>query len=217
MNRTPGAAAATKVVCVVRGPVATAVPPDPAIRAFALHLPCGDEPPEHPPEVTAVAMAWMTGAPDRSPPLQPFAPEEWFPDARVDGYVVEEHVRVDYSRDWPDGIESPGVRRISFVRAASTLTRAQMARHWREVHWPIARVHHPALWRYVQNVVVGPITPGAPDVDGIAELHFRSVHDLRNRMYDSDDGHRIVADDVSTFLDRGAGWRVLARETWLRS
>ena len=207
----------TKVVCVVRGslPARTtpedARPDEPGLEAFAIHLPCADEPAEHPADVAAVAMAWFHGPPD------PTAPQRWFPDARIDTYVVEEHVRIDYARDWPDGIESPGVRRISFVQAAPGLSRSEMARHWGEVHWPIARVHHPALWRYVQNVVVEPITPDAPAIDGIAELHFRSIADLRDRFYDSDEGRQIVAEDVRAFLDRGAGWRVLARETWLRS
>jgi len=208
---------ATKVVYVVRGPLPASASPDtarldePDLEAFAIHLPCADEPAEHPDDVTAVAMAWFDGPPD------PTAPPRWFPDALVDAYIVEEHVRIDYARDWPDGVESPGVRRVSFVRAAPGLSRNEMARHWGEVHWPIARVHHPALWRYVQNVVVEPITADAPAVDGIAELHFRSITDLRDRFYDSDEGHQIVADDVSAFLDRGAGWRVLARETWLHS
>lgn len=207
----------TKTVCVVRGPLPAdgtpefTLPDEPGLEAFAIHPPCADEPAEHPDDVTAVAMAWLDGPPD------PAAPQRWFPDAHVDAYLVEEHVRVDYNKDWPDGIESPGVRRISFVRAAPGLSRSEMARHWSDVHWPIARVHHPGLWRYVQNVVVEPITPDAPAVDGIAELHFRSIADLRDRFYDSDEGRQIVAEDVRAFLDRGAGWRVLARETWLRS
>ncbi len=202
-------------MCVVRGPLATDRVPedlgDATLSAFALQVPCADEPPEHPPDVTALAAAWV-GAPPSASTIA-----RWFPGAGVDAYVVEEHVRIDYDRDWPDGTESPGVRRISFVRAAPGLTRAEMARHWGEVHWPIAQVHHPALWRYVQNVVVEPVTTDAPEVDGIAELHFRSIADLRDRFYDSDEGLRIVAEDVRQFLDRGAGWRVLARETWLRS
>jgi hypothetical protein len=202
----------TKVVCVLHGPAALdTVPDDPAINAYAIHRPCTDEPAEHPPDVTAIAMAWLTDAPD------PAGPQRWFPGASVDAYVVDEHVRVDYERSWPDGVASPGVRRISFVRAASGLSRDQMARHWGEVHWPIARVHHPALWRYVQNVVVAPLTRGAPEVDGIAELHFRTIDDLRDRFYDSDEGRQVVAADVEQFLERGAGWRVLARETWVRS
>jgi EthD domain len=203
---------AQKVVCVVRGPCSTdRAPDDASVLAFAVHVPCADEPAEHPPEVTALATAWLDHAPDAA------TVAGWFPGAEVDAYLVDERVRIEYARDWPDGTESPGVVRISFVRAAPGLSRAEMARHWGEVHWPIARVHHPALWRYVQNVVVEPITPGAPDADGIAELHFRTVADLRERFYDSDAGKQVVADDVRLFLERGAGWRVLARETWLRS
>ena len=206
----------SKVVCVVRGvAVASApeptLPDEPGLGAYAIHLPCADEPAEHPPDVTANVMAWFDGPPD------PTVLQRWFPHAHLDAYLVDERVLIDYERDWPDGVKSPGVRRISFVQAAPGVSRQEMADHWADVHGPIARVHHPALWRYVQNVVVEPITADAPTVDGIAELHFRSVADLRDRFYDSDEGRRIVADDVRRFLDRGAGWRVLARETWLRS
>jgi hypothetical protein len=206
----------SKVVCVVRdadavGALEPTLPDEPGLGAYAIHLPCADEPAEHPSDVTAVAMAWFDGSPD------PTVLHRWFADAHLDAYLVEERVLIDYRRDWPDGVESPGVRRISFVQAAPGVSRREMAEHWAEVHWPIARVHHPALWRYVQNVVVEPVTPQAPAVDGIAELHFRNITDLRDHFYDSHEGRRIVADDVRLFLDRGAGWRVLARETWLRS
>jgi uncharacterized protein (TIGR02118 family) len=208
--------AMSKVVCVVRVSGALDAPdlnlPDePGLAAYAIHLPCTDEPAERPPDVAAVVMAWLDRRPD------PPALQRWFPDALLDAYLVEERVLIDYERDWPDGVESPGVRRISFVQAAPGVSRSEMAEHWADVHWPLARVHHPALWRYVQNVVVEPITPDTPAVDGIAELHFRSIGDLRDRFYDSDEGRRIVADDVRAFLDRSAGWRVLARETWLCS
>jgi hypothetical protein len=73
-------------------------------------------------------------------------------------------------------------------------------------------VHHPAIWRYVQNVVVEAITPDAPDVDGIAELHFRTYDDLVNRMYDSDDGRDAVQADVRRFIDTPRGWRILNTE-----
>jgi uncharacterized protein (TIGR02118 family) len=202
----------SKVVCVVRdtAPGTAQLDAIPA-QALSLHVPDPVEAPEHPDDVGAVVMAWCARLPTTGDVAS------WFPDAPVDAYVVDEHVRIDDHRDWPAGAESPGIGRISFVRALPGLGRAEMARHWGEVHWPIARVHHPALWRYVQNVVVEPITPDAPEIDGIAELRFRSVADLRERFYDSDDGRRIVADDVAKFLDRGAGWRLLARETWIRS
>jgi uncharacterized protein (TIGR02118 family) len=201
-----------KVVCVVHdAPIHAGADLLPGASAVALHAPEPDEPPEQPDDVTGVVTAWF----DHPPSLDEIAPA--FPGARLDVYAVDERVRIEYERDWADGVAAPGVERISFVRALPGLTRAEMAAHWGDVHWPIARVHHPALWRYVQNVVLEVLTPESPDVDGIAQLTFRTVTDLRDRFYDSDAGKQVVADDVAKFLDRGAGWRILARETWLRS
>jgi uncharacterized protein (TIGR02118 family) len=118
---------------------------------------------------------------------------------------------VDERRQWGDG-EHGGVTRVSFLQAASGLTRQEFGDHWRDVHTPLARQHHPTLWRYVQNVVVDVLTPGAPEVDGIAELSFRSVSDLRDRMYASEEGRQAVGADVRTFIDVKAGWRVLCQE-----
>jgi hypothetical protein len=70
--------------------------------------------------------------------------------------------------------------------------------------------------RYIQNVVVEPLTPGAPDIDGIAELSFRSEADRQERMYDSPEGQKIIGADVRQFIDVPRGWRILGREIRLR-
>jgi uncharacterized protein (TIGR02118 family) len=203
-----------KIVCAVHGPVGDDLPPIEGLRACSVQRPFPGEPPEHPPDVGGVVLAWIDDAAPDAPALDPAS---WFGGAPVDAYLVDEHVRIDYERDWPDGTPSPGPRRLSFVRKAPGISRDKMARHWGKVHFPLARVHHPALWRYVQNVVIEPLTSDAPDVDGIAELHFRSVSDLRDRFYDSDEGRARIREDVTHFLDRSAGWRIVAEETWLRS
>jgi len=123
----------------------------------------------------------------------------------VTGYRVEERPQ------WDDGPPADGVTRISFVRRRPGLTRRQFADHWTNVHAPLARRHHPALSRYVQNVVVEPVTPGAAEVDGIAELGFRSIEDMTARMYDSPEGAAIIRADVHRFIDAATGWRVLTR------
>jgi uncharacterized protein (TIGR02118 family) len=123
--------------------------------------------------------------------------------ARVTGYRVEERLQ------WDDGLPLPKVTRISFVRRRSGLTREQFADHWSKVHAPLARRHHPALWRYVQNVVIEPLTPDTPEVDGIAELGFQSMDDLSTRMYDSPEGRAIIRADVQRFIDVDAGWTVV--------
>jgi uncharacterized protein (TIGR02118 family) len=120
-----------------------------------------------------------------------------------------EAYRVDERVQWDEG--GVTITRISFVQRAAGLTHEQFAEHWTTVHAPLARRHHPGIARYVQNVVVDALTPGAPAVDGIAELGFRSVEDLRDRMYDSPAGQAAIAADVRAFIDVPAGWRMLAR------
>ena len=65
--------------------------------------------------------------------------------------------------------------------------------------------------------MVAPLTPGAPEIDGIAELGFRSIEDMAARMYDSPEGTAIIRADVRRFIDAGAGWRVLTRPSWRAS
>jgi len=120
-----------------------------------------------------------------------------------------EAYRVDERPQWDRGGET--VARIAFVRRAAGLSREEFADHWTNVHAPLARKHHPTLVRYVQNVVIEPATPGAPEVDGIAELGFRSLRDVHQRMYDSPAGAEIIRRDIQRFLDVPAGWRVLAQ------
>jgi uncharacterized protein (TIGR02118 family) len=122
--------------------------------------------------------------------------------ADSEAYAVDERFQ------WDKGGDT--VTRISFVRRATHLTHEEFADHWTNVHAPLARKHHPVV-RYVQNVVVEKLTPDAPDVDGIAELAFRTVHDVHHRSYDSPAGAAIIRRDIQRFLDVPAGWRMLAK------
>lgn len=198
-----------KVVVAVHGPVGGGVPDVDGLVAASVHLPHLGEAAVHPEDLGGIVMAWIAG----DAPLDPAA---WF-DAPVAAYLVDERVQIDWSRDWPDGTPTPAIEQCSFVRRLPELTRAQFAAHWGDRHAPLVPTHHPGVARYVQNVVIEPLTPGAPEVDGIAQLYFRTAHDLHERFYDSDDGKRIVGADVATFIDRPRGWRITAQETWLRS
>src|SRR5882724_196660 len=66
-------------------------------------------------------------------------------------------------------------------------------------HVPLALRHHPTLRRYVVNVVEE-TSPGSPELDSIGELWFDSLADFHERLYESAEGERIVADDVADFL-----------------
>jgi len=200
-------AALAKVVAAVHGPVAPGAAADVAVRWVVYRPHPTETAPGTRPGVTVVH-AWVE-------PGAAIAVRSWF-DAPVDAWLVDEVVVRDWDVPRIPGVPTPGVVHLPTVVRRPDLTRAQMAAHWRTVHAPLVAVHNPGVARYVQNVVRTPLTVDAPDVDGTAQLHFRSVADLRERFHDSEAGRQRVSADVAEFLDRGAGWRILAEETWER-
>jgi uncharacterized protein (TIGR02118 family) len=183
-----------KVVAVLRAPAdaAPVLPPVPGLRAATLHRPTGGEPGADP-EVVAVWMLWVDDPVGVTAALRP-----------AEAYRVDERVQWRPERDG-----ETIVTRLSFLRAANGLSRQQFGDHWRDVHAPLARRHHPNVIGYVQNVVLDALTPDAPPVDGIAELSFRDVEDMQARRYDSEKGQAVISADVRRFIDLAAGWRVL--------
>ena len=140
--------------------------------------------------------------------------------AQVDGldaWRVDEHVRLPYARDWPDGEPSPGLAMVSFMHEAPGIAREDCVAHWTERHTPLALRVHVGLWRYVQNVVVETLTPGGGGVFGVAELHFRSEDDFRERMFDSPGGRVEIFEDIPNFMSLEASTSILARERIVKS
>ncbi|MHB8465864.1 MAG: EthD domain-containing protein [Acidimicrobiales bacterium] len=154
-----------------------------------------------------VAVVWLrvdaAGEATRTAEAIPFARHAW---------LVEERPQWDGATA-VRGRPVPGVKQVTFLKRAAGIDHQQFATHWSSVHAQLARRHHPALWRYQQNVVLDTLLPGTPDdIDGIAELGMRLRQDFHERMYDSDDGRRIVGQDVRRFLDLRNSWRMMARE-----
>ena len=136
-------------------------------------------------------------------------------DAVVEG--AEHAWLVDARPQWDGWVPTDGVapvagyKQISFLHRVEGIDRAAFAACWQD-HAALARLHHPMLWRYTQNIVVRPLVAGSPDIDGIAELTMRLRLDFTERMYDSAEGRRVIGEDTRRFIDRGRGWRVMARE-----
>lgn len=85
------------------------------------------------------------------------------------------------------------------------LSHADYARHLVERHAPLALRHHPALRRYVLDVVDEPLD-GAEPVDSLNALHVDSLADFETRPYDSPEGERLVTEDHARFLGGAAGY-----------
>jgi uncharacterized protein (TIGR02118 family) len=163
--------------------------------------------PEDPGPLTAII--WIPVDSPSSLPDLGFAEQAW---------LVDERPQWDGAGPCDAGAVVPGVKQVTFVRRLPTIDRAEFARHWTDVHAPLARLHHPALWRYQQNVVVRPLLPEMDDdVDGIAELGMRLRLDFSERMYDSPEGRRTIGADVRKFIDLRTSWQVVTREYPLSS
>jgi uncharacterized protein (TIGR02118 family) len=113
--------------------------------------------------------------------------------------------------------EPTSIKMVSFVARAEHLSHEQFVRHWTEVHAPLARRHHAGLIDYTQNVVRRAYTPGGANVDGIAELRFRTRDAFENNFYDSDEGRDIIRRDVQQFIARPSGQAALMHELPLRA
>jgi uncharacterized protein (TIGR02118 family) len=203
-----------KVIAAVGGPFYDAPPELDGLVAYSVHRPHPDEAPQAPldvanPDVEGVVMVWVEGD-------APLEPARWF-DAPVTAYLVDERIQMEWTRDWPDGELTPGFEQLAYVPRIPSITHEQFAEHWSERHTPLVHVHHPGMARYVQNVITAPLTPDVRALDGVAQLYFRTAHDLHERYFDSDEGRRIIFEDVAKFLQRGAGWGFIAQETWIRS
>jgi len=139
------------------------------------------------------------------------APADASIEGAVHSWLVEERPQWDGWAPADGRAPVAGYKQISFLHRVAGIDRSAFARCWEE-HVALARVHHPMLWRYTQNIVVRPLLPGTPDIDGIAELTMRLRLDFTERMYDSPEGRRVIGEDTKRFIDRTKGWRVMARE-----
>lgn len=110
-------------------------------------------------------------------------------------HAFEVDDRVEFTRDGA-GPGRGGVMRLLFLRRADGLSRAEFARHWREVHAPLAIRLRPSFDHYVTNIVLDP----ASEWDGILQQWFadETVFDTHEQGFD---GHkRAVAQDIPSFV-----------------
>jgi len=91
------------------------------------------------------------------------------------------------------------VKLVFLCRRRADLTHERYAELLLGGHVPLALRHHATMRKYVVNIVEKG-RAGAEELDSIGELSFASLVDFRERLYDSDDGRRLVECDVAGFM-----------------
>ncbi|WP_028643123.1 hypothetical protein [Nocardioides sp. URHA0020] len=91
----------------------------------------------------------------------------------VHGYRVDERRRLDPPEAW-DGSRADALANIAVLRRPDDLDQEEWLRRWMLDHTAVG-IRTQATFGYQQNIVLEPLTPGAPRVDGIVEELFPSA------------------------------------------
>jgi len=95
------------------------------------------------------------------------------------------------------------IKSVAFIKRKSTITREEFARHYEEVHAPLAIKLFPTIKKYARNHIIRTIGGEEPDFDCISEFWFDDEEGIQAlfETLNSDAG-KPIHDDEETFMDR---------------
>lgn len=110
-------------------------------------------------------------------------------DPTADGWRVEERLPIR-PPDVPDGVRADTLANLAFLRRPAAMSPQEWLDDWLERHTTVA-IETQGTFGYVQNPVIEPVTPDAPEVAGIVEELFPMA-----AMHDSHAFYGSGGDDV---------------------
>jgi hypothetical protein len=145
------------------------------------------------PQMEAVVGVWVDSAWDaiRRPVDEALAATPGT--ARVEAWAVAESEPVrNTAHPVPRGERTPGFANLAFLRRPAGTAPADWFAAWLDRHTAVA-IDTQSTFGYVQNVVVRPLTPSAPTVDGIVEELFPAdaLDDL-HAFFDAQDDDELA-------------------------
>jgi uncharacterized protein (TIGR02118 family) len=189
---------------LLTGHVPIALRHHPAMRRYTVNIVEQGPPAEE--ALDSVGQLWFDSLADYRQRLYDSAEGERIVQRDVAGfmggahaYAATEHIQKAVGQR-PLGERAPGVKMLCPLRRRPDLTHAQFVEHWLTMHVPLALEHHPHMTRYVTNVVDQRLSDGSPEWDGFAEISFASADDVRQRLFATPEGERIVRDDIARFI-----------------
>ena len=134
------------------------------------------------PQINAEVCLWVDDA-ERSGEVARVLSDCGF---KAAGYLVDESIYTEYGgnrhfhqRDWPDGQRSPVVMAVTLMERPGKLSREEWIRRWHGRQSPVSEEMQPRA-RYIRNVVIQAVTPGAPPFEGIVEEAWPSARHITN-------------------------------------
>jgi hypothetical protein len=117
--------------------------------------------------------------------------------SRVDIFHVEE-IREKNELPETGGAITPGIKNLPVLRFKPDISAEDAKRKW-EAHALLGTRIHTGMRRYVRNIVTSR-SEGAPEVDGIAEVSFGTLDDLRYGLFPTAEDRAAFVADVTGFV-----------------
>ena len=178
---------------------------------------------EHPPPILSIIpfkkkkVATISAKYDTS-----LSPEHLDRLAIKNNYQVSEAIPVAYSKQWNDGVQTPGICLLTLFKQKTTIEYDTFISIWHNSHTPLSLKIHP-LWNYNRNVVENRQADNPEKWDGIVEEHFKNRSDLLNPFDFFGNIFQIIPNmikvyvDTKSFIDYGTIEPYLATEYYLKS
>jgi hypothetical protein len=154
------------------------------------------------PELASVVTVWLGCIDDRAP-IVPLLAATAGTTGQVDQYLVTESVPQPRVRDWPDGIQTPGMTHFSWFPKPDRLTDEEFFHGWHEVHTPKTPALHPLRVEYVRDAVARVLTPGSPPLRALVSERWPTIEDYTDpaRLYGSKEAVEETSQDLAGFAD----------------
>ena len=95
------------------------------------------------------------------------------------------------------------IKTIALIKRKEGITREEFARHYEEVHAPLALKHLPMIKRYIRNHISDIPGVKGPDFDCISEFWFDSIEDaIKVQEYVESETGREIRKDEARFQDK---------------
>ena len=94
------------------------------------------------------------------------------------------------------------IKGMSLVKRKPGLTLAEFARHYEEVHVPLAMKHFP-FKKHMRNYISKPEDAEEPWFDCITEVWFETMADCQAAAeFSVSEAYKVIAEDEEKFMDR---------------
>lgn len=192
------------------GTLAPALAANAAVQRLIVNLACENPLPDLYPgeslqgeDFDAVVQAWLPSLADWREAIAPFeAGLAKRVGVRFDYRLSDTTAKADHDGQLA-GTPSPGYKLMRGLYFCADLPPAAARRQWAH-HAELAVQVHVGVARYAQHWVDEVLTPGAPAIGGLSDLHFPSLEAMRERYFDSPRGKREILHDIGHFIAGGS-------------